>query len=348
MQVTIIGGGIAGLCCGVELAGRGVSVELLERGNAPAGSQGCSWCAGGMLAPWCELADAGEQLIAELGLESLEWWRARYPELCSQGTLVLAASRDQAELTRFALHTQHWRRLEGPAQIAQLEPQLAERYESALYLATEAHVDPRRVLPFLADRLQQLGGVLRCGVELSEGDLTALADSARRRSRLIIDCRGLGARSALPDLRGVRGEMLLLHSRELQFQRPVRLLHPRLPLYVVPRGEGRYMVGATMIESDDRGAMTARSALELLSAAYALHPAFGEARILELGAQVRPAFADNLPQIRRAGAVWHVNGLYRHGFLLAPALAVRLAEMLLHGRSYPELTREDPAQRRLA
>jgi glycine oxidase len=348
MQVTIIGGGVAGLCCGVELAGRGVDVELLERGALPAGSHGCSWCAGGMLAPWCELADGGEPLIARLGLESLAWWRAHYPDLCSRGTLVLAAARDQTELAHFARRAQHWQRLDGAERIGALEPQLAERYDSALYLSDEAHVDPRRVLPFLAERLRGLGGVLRHDVGLTDGELAALADSAGRRGRLIIDCRGLAARAALPDLRGVRGEMLLLHSPELQLQRPVRLLHPRLPLYVVPRGEGVYMVGATMIESDDTGAVTARSALELLSAAYALHPAFGEARILELGAQVRPAFADNLPQIRRIGAVWYVNGLYRHGFLLAPALAFRVAEMLLHGRSYPEVTHEDPAQRRLA
>ena len=98
-----------------------------------------------------------------------------------------------------------------------------------------------------------------------------------RRSVTCIDCRGLAAARQLPDLRGVRGEMLLVQSRELRLQRPVRLLHPRMPVYVVPRGEGIYMIGATMIESDDAGAVTVRSALELLSAAYALHPAFGEA-----------------------------------------------------------------------
>jgi glycine oxidase len=348
MQVSIVGGGIAGLCCGVELAGRGLDVELLERGSPPAGSHGCSWYAGGMLAPWCELADGGEPLIAELGLEGLAWWHTHYPDLCSRGTLVLAATRDQAELTHFAQRTQHWQRLEGAARLAELEPQLAERYDSALFLSGEAHLDPRRVLPFLAGRLRELGGVLRHDLGAADSELATLAESARRRGRVVIDCRGLAARAALPELRGVRGEMLLLHSRELNLQRPVRLLHPRLPLYVVPRGEGVYMVGATMIESDDTGAVTARSALELLSAAYALHPAFGEARILELGAQARPAFADNLPQIRRIGATWYVNGLYRHGFLLAPALASRLAEMLLYGRSYPELTHEDPAQRRLA
>ena len=341
VQVTILGGGIAGLCCGVELAGRGVPVRLLERGAAPSGSQGCSWCAGGMLAPWCELADAGEPLIAQLGLEGLAWWRTHYPQLRSEGTLVVAAARDHAELERFAHATRHYRRLER-AEIGALEPQLAERFERALYLPEEAHLDPRRALAFLSERLAALGGELRCGVD-ADG-----CEPGVRPGRAVLDCRGLAARTALPQLRGVRGEMLLLQSSELQLRRPVRLLHPRLPVYIVPRGQGIYMVGATSIESDDAGAVTARSALELLSAAYALHPAFGAARILELGAQVRPAFPDNLPQLRRAGGVLHVNGLYRHGFLLAPALARYAADALLHGRLHPELMHEDQAERRLA
>jgi glycine oxidase len=103
-----------------------------------------------------------------------------------------------------------------------------------------------------------------------------------------------------------------------------------------------------MIESDEATRISARSMLELLSAAYALHPAFGEAEILEIGTGVRPAFADNLPRIRRVAEVLYVNGLYRHGFLLAPALARRAAQMLLDGRHFPEVTDEDSRQRRLA
>src|SRR3546814_8201131 len=71
--------------------------------------------------------------------------------------------------------------------------------------------------------------------------------------------------------------MLVLRSREVTLTRPVRLLHPRIPVYLVPRGEGRTMVGATMIESASRSPVSARSLMELLGAAYAVHPAFGEA-----------------------------------------------------------------------
>ena len=142
--------------------------------------------------------------------------------------------------------------------------------------------------------------------------------------------------------------MLLLRLREVSFSRPVRLLHPRTPVYVVPRPDGLFMVGATMIESDQGTRISARSMLELLSAAYALHPAFGEAEIVEIGTGVRAAFADNLPRLRGHGETLYVNGLYRHGFLIAPALARRAAEVTLHGSHFPEVMDANPRQRRLA
>jgi glycine oxidase len=92
------------------------------------------------------------------------------------------------------------------------------------------------------------------------------------------------------------------------------------------------MIGATVIESEDAGPVSVRSALQLLGAAYALHPAFAEAEIVEVGAGVRPAFPDNVPKIVVRGRTIHVNGLYRHGFLMAPALAAQVAEHLEGGR----------------
>ena len=136
----------------------------------------------------------------------------------------------------------------------------------------------------------------------------------------VIDCRGLAARDKQSELRGVKGELILIETAEVELKRPVRLIHPRFPLYVIPRGDGRFMLGATSIETENRG-VSVRSALELLGAAYAVHPAFGEARILEFGSGLRPAFPDNLPRIAVNNEKIAVNGLYRHGFLLAPALA---------------------------
>ncbi len=336
MRVAVIGAGVAGLTCALELAERGASVEVLERADElPAA--GCSWFAGGMLAPWCELESA-TPLIAQLGAEGILWWRERFPETVANGTLVVAHGRDVAELQQFARRTGEFQQL-GGEELAALEPELQGRFSRALYFPSEAHLDPRAALTGLARRLAELRVSIRFGID---------GHSALTKGQVAIDCRGLAAREALADLRGVKGEMLLLRLPELSLRRPVRVLHPRLPVYVVPRGDGVYMVGASMIESDEGTRISARSMLELLSAAYALHPAFGEAQILEIGTGVRAAFPDNLPRIRRVGETLYVNGLYRHGFLLAPALARRAAQMLLNGRHFPEVTDEDSRQRRLA
>src|SRR4029453_327219 len=137
---------------------------------------------------------------------------------------------------------------------------------------------------------------------------------------IVIDCRGLSARDEQPEVRGVKGEMIIVETSEVELSRPVRLIHPRWPLYVIPRGDNKFMLGATSIEAEDNG-VSVRSALELLGAAYAVHPAFGEARIVEIGSGLGPAFPDNLPRIAVDNRKITVNGLYRHGFLLAPALA---------------------------
>jgi glycine oxidase len=253
---------------------------------------------------------------------------------------VLAHGRDAGELRAFARKTERHERVDR-AQIAALEPDLAGRFNTGLYFDSEAHLDPRAALTALAARLAEHGGSIRFDFECSSASLV-------RAEHVVIDCRGLAARDVLTDLRGVKGEMLLLRQPELSLSRPVRILHPRIPVYVVPRGDWLFMVGATMIESDEPSRVTARSMLELLSAAYALHSAFGEAEIVEMGTGVRPAFPDNLPRIRWHDGTLHINGLYRHGFLLAPALARIAADGLLEGRWDPEVMDENHAQRRRA
>src|SRR5437763_15368393 len=161
-----------------------------------------------------------------------------------------------------------------------------------------------------------------------------------------LDCRGLAARDALPHLRGVKGEMLVLETHEIALSRPVRLLHPRWPIYIVPRGDGRVVLGATMIESERAGHVTARAAMELLNAAYALHPGFAEAEVVEFGSDLRPAFPDDLPRIRRMGRTLYVNGLFRHGFLLAPALARMAAAIVLDNAIFPEVMDADQRERK--
>lgn len=336
MHVKVIGAGVAGLACAVELAERGATVEVVDRGKR-LGSASCSWYAGGMLTPWCELESA-EPMVARLGSEGIAWWRERFPGTVLNGSLVIAHGRDAGDLAQFSRRTERFEWLDSDA-IAALEPDLGGRFSKALYFREEGHLDPRTALAALASRLRELGVTIRFGVT---------ASAAQLNQACVIDCTGFAARGVLEDLRGVKGEMLLLRLRDVSLSRPVRVLHPRTPLYIVPRADGLFMVGATMLESDQPTRITARSMLELLSAAYALHPAFGEAEIIEIGTGVRPAFPDNLPRITRLGGTLYVNGLFRHGFLLAPSLARMAAEIVLEGRHFPEVQREDPRERRLA
>ncbi len=302
---SILGGGVTALCCATALSDRGLDVEVIVPDGAP---EPASRFAGGMLAPFCEGESAPERIVAE-GQAAVTWWATHLPDVVQRGTLVVAPPRDVSELERFARAT---RQHEWVAP-GDLEPDLAGRFARGLFFPGEAHLDPRRALSSLESRLKSRGVWFRSGMP---------------RGR-IIDCRGLASHEELADLRGVRGEMLIVHAPDVTLTRPVRLLHPRFPCYIVPRDEGRYMIGATMVESARRGGVTARAAMELLSAAYTLHPGFAEAEVLELGAGLRPSFPDNIPAIRHAADRIHVNGMYRHGFLMAPVCAQQLATELV-------------------
>ena len=142
--------------------------------------------------------------------------------------------------------------------------------------------------------------------------------------------------------------MLVLFTRDISFSRPVQLLHPRNPVYIVPRGDGRFMIGATTLECEDRGRVRARALLDLIGAAFTIHPAFGEAEVVEMGCDLRPAFADNMPEVRRDGRRLHINGLYRHGFLAAPALAARALDIVKAEVGLSEGKGADQHQRRSA
>jgi glycine oxidase len=333
-KIGVVGAGIAGLTTAYEFVRAGCAVTIVERGAAS--GLGCSFYAGGMIAPWCE-AESSEPVVVELGREALRYWRETVPVALGNGSLLVAPARDLPELARFGRRTDHFETIDGPA-VAALEPDLAGRFSRALFFAEEAHLDPRVATAELTRRLVDSGrATFRFGSDVEPTD----AD-------WIVDCRGLAARDRLPDLRGVKGEMLVLHTKEIAFQRPVQLLHPRNPVYIVPRGDGRFMIGATMIENEERGRVRARAMLDLIGAAYTIHPAFGEAEIVEIGCDLRPAFPDNLPRIRKEGRRLFVNGLFRHGFLLAPALASRACRMVLDGAHFPEVSDADQRQRQVA
>ncbi|NVK13846.1 MAG: FAD-dependent oxidoreductase [Rhodobacteraceae bacterium] len=322
-MITIAGAGLAGLACAYELAQRGAAVTVYERGGAP-GAGSVARFAGGMLAPWCERESAEAEVIT-LGSRAVGWW-AKITPVHRRGTLVVAPARDRAELTRFARRTRGHRGVDG-AEIGALEPALAGRFAQGLFFEKEAHLDPRRALQDLSAKVQELGAEIRYGTPAP--------------ARVTLDCTGMAA--SLSGLRPVRGEMAILYCPEVEIRRTLRLLHPRMPLYLVPRGDGHFMIGGTMIESSSDRAITLRSLSELLSAAFALHPGFAEASVVETGTGLRPAFPDHLPRLVEQDGTLFLNGLYRHGFLLAPALAQQAADHLL-----PETSDEDHRERQTA
>lgn len=309
-NVTVIGAGILGLWQTLVLARAGHRVTIIEAAHEPF-TASASRYAGAMLAPDCE-AEAAPEVVRQFGHEGLKLWRAVYPHLVEAGTLVVAAARDRSELTRFAKLTGGHTLLNADG-VAELEPDLGDRFAAGLFFRNEAHMETPQAMAFLLDEAR------RAGAHVVLGESAEISNF----SGVVVDCRGMAASDAIESLRGVRGERLVVHAPDVTLTRPVRLLHPRHPLYVVPWPGNRFMIGATVIESEDDGPATVRSALELMGNAYALHPGFGEAQILEIGAGLRPAFPDNVPRVylKDNGRIIRVNGAYRHGFLLAPVLA---------------------------
>ncbi|MEP3329595.1 FAD-dependent oxidoreductase [Sedimentitalea sp.] len=327
IKVAVIGAGVAGLCVAQALLDRGAEVTVIDR-HADVGPHACSWWAGGMLAPFCE-GESAEEPVVRLGSEAADWWAAKTGAVHRCGSLVVSPTRDKADLARFARRTGGYREVKG-TEIAALEPDLGDRFASGLFFKSEAHLAPRVALATLRS------GLVADGAAFVQD--TADPDEYVKQG-LTIDCRGFQAKDALTDLRGVKGEMLVLSCPDIELNRPIRMLHPRVPLYIVPRGDGVFMLGATMIEGKAGEHVTARAMLELLSAAYALNPAFGEAEVLEIGVDSRPAFPDNMPRIRRDGNLIRANGLFRHGFLLAPAIARMVAELIFDNKT-PEVMDE--------
>jgi glycine oxidase len=325
-KIDVLGAGIVGLWHAFMLQRRGYTVSLWDPAGIPS-LRAASRLAGAMLAPCCE-GEPGHELARDLGIESLELWKALYPPITVDGTLVLASPRDYADVQRFALVTEGHRRV-AAEEIAALEPALEGRFREALYYGSEAHVEPDAALDYLARAAATLGVTF-----YGERQESSNAD-------WVIDCRGLAARDQLKTLRGVRGERIVLECPEVTLHRPIRLLHPRVPFYIVPWPGGRFMIGATVIESDDEGAPTLRSTMELMAAAYALLPALGEARIAGLAAGVRPSFPDNMPKIVVRGRRIFVNGMYRNGFLLSPILAQATGDYIERGTMRDGVVLED-------
>jgi glycine oxidase len=357
-DVVVVGGGVIGLALAWRARLRGLTVLVLDR--AGIGERCASSVAAGMLAPVseAEYGEAGKRVL-ELGVRSAALWpdfaaeleRASGVEvgLRSSGTLVVARDADEArELERQLAFRQglglRATRL-APSAVRELEPALAPTVRLALHAPEDHSVDPRRVLDALRRACLATGVELRehtpvAGVELAgpDGPLAAvvLGDGERLRAARVVlaagawtgELRGLPAHARVA-VRPLKGQILRLRDPD----GPGLLGHVLRFAggYVVPRGDGRYVLGATMEERGFESQPTAGGVYELLRHARELLPGILELQIEELSVGFRPATPDNAPVIGPAaveGVLW-ATGHHRNGILLAPLTAELVADALL-------------------
>jgi len=330
LDVGIAGAGLLGRLLAWRLARAGHRVTVFDPAAGPVprfdGQGAAAFSAAGMLSPLAELDNSSAE-VAALGWRSIALWRdvvaacQAVPAFSQRGSLLLAHRSDLGAAQRVLA------RIDGaatrraqpltPAQLIKLEPGL-HGAAYAWLLPDEAQIDPIAAMQVLHDEAHGVTWRWGCAVDrVTPG--TLIIGEEEQRFDLAIDVRGTGARPELP-VRGVRGETAWLHAPNHGLTRPVRLLHPRHRVYLVPRPDDIVFVGASEIESDDRSPVSLRSAVELLSAAHSVMPALAEARVLRLDRNLRPALPDNEPRIERAPGLLRINGLFRHGWLIAPAL----------------------------
>jgi len=340
--IAIAGAGLLGRLLAWQLLERGCKVVMFEAGSfhqPKPDNRAAAFTAAGMIAPLSE-AVVSDANVYRMGLYALQQWPRWLAALgggaeslfFQRGSLAIAHPQDFSELEQFERELRYiipecnsYHRL-NQRQIQELEPDLNPQFAEGLFLAEEGHLHNRELMTMLGEKILALGGDVReqQTVDVFAGKI--VGENFAEHVDLVIDCRGLGAKSQQPQLRGVRGETLHVETKEIHLQRPVRLMHPRYQLYIVPKPNHRFIIGATQIESEDRSPMTLQSSLELSSALYTLSPAFAEARIIEMDVNLRPAYMDNLPHITHEEGLITANGLFRHGYLLAPAIVGKVLE----------------------
>ncbi len=340
MSIGIAGAGLLGRLVAWTLAHAGHRVSVFDPAAGPEpsfdGQGAAGFTAAGMLSPLAERETADADL-AQRGWQSIARWQAITDRLVQarpgdtallerRGSLLVAHGSDQGAARRVLA-----RLVDGTASpaspeaqpqpldkaaLAQLEPSLHSTmgHLHAWLLAGEAHIDTVRTLQRLHDDAPAVTWHWAQAVSnIRSGQLDGQPFD------WVFDLRGVGAKASCA-VRGVRGEMVWLHAPGLGLTRPVRLLHPRHRVYVVPRPDDVVLVGASEIETEDRSPMSLRSAVELMAAAHSVLPALAESRILRLDVNLRPALPDHRPECHVEPGLVRINGLYRHGWLLGPSL----------------------------
>lgn len=330
-QIAIVGAGVMGLQLAYACRDLGCEISVFEKLPEASYQSSTGFAAAGMLAPYSELESA-EPLIATLGQRSLELWPTLIESLGAsvyfqqRGSLLVSHSRDWPYFEQLTSRISSqapagaWQWVTPKTQQPAWEG--AQSFSRGLYLPGEAHVDTRSLLLALRRSLEARGVRFFFGQDLQGvGPFCLVSEAGEQRFDLVCDCRGIGGAGALPSLRGVRGEAFLVEAPAVAIESPLRLMHPRYAVYIVPRADSIYYLGATSIESESLDPVTLRSSLELLSAAFSVDKGFAEARVLEAVRGIRPAFPHHRPEIQVSEGLLRINGLYRHGFLLSPLLA---------------------------
>jgi glycine oxidase len=353
-SIGIAGAGLLGRLLAWQLARAGHRVSVFDpaRGAQPSfdGKQAAGFTAAGMLSPLAELDNSSTE-VAVLGWRSIALWRGIVselktpPQFSTQGSLLLAhrsdigsAQRVLARLSAAPAGTPQAQSLNA-AQLAVLEPALHGAAHAWL-LPEEGQIDPVAALLALQAEAEGVQWHWNTPVQSVAPGVLVVQEGTEHRFDLAVDVRGTGSRPDIP-VRGVRGETVWLHAPGHGLTRPVRLLHPRHRVYLVPRPGDIVLAGASEVESEDRSPVSLRSAVELMGAAHSVMPALAEARIVRLDVNLRPALADNEPHIETADGLLRINGLFRHGWLIAPALVQdAMAQCGLLTRTAAELAHE--------
>ncbi len=317
IKISVAGAGIMGIMNAFYLQKSmpNATITLYDPAGFPADN--ASYIAGGMIAPLSELDHMPDNYL-EAGYETIRLWDevsqtlGNSFEFSMRGSIFITHDEDRHLLERFKSvlpHNDDWQAI-GKQDINALEPALnTQTFKSGLYMKREAHLHPQKVMQTLLE-------------QIPNKEQTALdIETEAQKADIVIDCRGMKAQNQDNNIRGVKGEVLVVRNPEFTLSRPLRLMHPRYPLYIVPREDNIFLIGATIIETAENKNISLRSGMELMSALYSLHRSFGDAEIIEMKAGIRPSYPDNLPQIHKNGNVIHCNGLYRHGFLFSPVLA---------------------------
>lgn len=346
MKIGIAGAGLLGRLLALQLARAGHVVTVFDPANGSEHRVAAGWTAAGMLSPMAELETAN-LAVFEQGVRSLALWQGivsllqdlvpSHPVMFKQlGSLLLAHKGDEGAAKRMIDLLAH----KTPNHYAGHAPQALSREAlrsaapaihtsgSAWLLPIEGQIDTVQAMTAMTAAATMFGVTW-----LWNESVTSLSQGVIKTAKQdfqfdwVFDVRGTGAK---PDLsvRGVRGEIFWLHAPNVELQRPIRLLHPRHRVYLVPRDGNRIVVGASEIESEDRSPVSLRSTVELLAAAHSVIPELAESRIIHSETNLRPALLDNLPLLESQDGITRINGLFRHGWLIAPALVAQALEAL--------------------